>query len=464
MSEVEEFIETPTEEAFGKLSKAQLITVAEHYEVSLTSNDKRNKQMLKILLREALVKKELMSPATDLEFNLTLSFEQQKELLLLQLDKSRHQLQEQQVLAEKCKFEREIELGKQELERERLAIERKRLALIEEGKIGSSPSHPDITKNIRLLPKFDEADVDTFFNLFERVADLYSWEDTTRCLLLQCALVGRAAQAYSALGTEESRKYASVKRAVLKAYELVPEAYRQKFRGMRKPSDQSYVEFADELSIQFKRWCTSTEVGSQEDLSNLVLVEQFKNCLPEDIATYISEHQVATVAEAAVLADDYALIHKTKFAYASTPRNDRSHWVRQGTRQPQLKTISPPDNTRSGGSQSVLDPNRICNYCGGVGHWKFECEELKRKNRDKSQYRDSTTGAALGSALAVSLSGQTTATIESDIGSSFAPFISDGLVSLGDNGEKVPIKILRDTGSVQSFILQSVLPFSSRSD
>ena len=37
-------------------------------------------------------------------------------------------------------------------------------------------------------------------------------------------------------------------------------------------------------------------------------------------------------------------------------------------------------------------------------------------------------------------------------------------VSLGADGEKVPIKILRDTGSVESFILQSVLPFSPASD
>ena len=37
-------------------------------------------------------------------------------------------------------------------------------------------------------------------------------------------------------------------------------------------------------------------------------------------------------------------------------------------------------------------------------------------------------------------------------------------MSLTADGEKVPITILRDTGSIESFILQSVLPFSTASD
>ena len=42
----------------------------------------------------------------------------------------------------------------------------------------------------------------------------------------------------------------------------------------------------------------------------------------------------------------------------------------------------------------------------------------------------------------------------------FAPFIMDGFVSLpGDPSVRVPIKIVRDTGASQSFLLENVLPF-----
>ncbi len=48
--------------------------------------------------------------------------------------------------------------------------------------------------------------------------------------------------------------------------------------------------------------------------------------------------------------------------------------------------------------------------------------------------------------------------------STYATFISEGLVSLLDGSVEVPIKILRDTGAVDSFILESILPFSSQSE
>lgn len=46
------------------------------------------------------------------------------------------------------------------------------------------------------------------------------------------------------------------------------------------------------------------------------------------------------------------------------------------------------------------------------------------------------------------------------LSSNFSPFVSDGFVSL-PKSERVPVKILRDTGASASFILGSVLPFSN---
>ena len=55
------------------------------------------------------------------------------------------------------------------------------------------------------------------------------WPRDSWTLLLQSTLVGKAREAYSALSIEESFQYEVVKAAVLKAYELVPEAYKQNF-------------------------------------------------------------------------------------------------------------------------------------------------------------------------------------------------------------------------------------------
>ncbi|XP_062287781.1 uncharacterized protein LOC133992986 [Scomber scombrus] len=131
-------------------------------------------------------------------------------------------------------------------------------------------SHFDVASNLRLMPKFNENDVDTFFCLFERVADSRSWPDEERTLMLQCVFTGNAQEAYAALSSEDCKDYSVVKSSVLKAYELVPEAYRQRFRNWRKTGTQTHVEFARDLVTHFNRWCSSSggeaEVGVRPEL------------------------------------------------------------------------------------------------------------------------------------------------------------------------------------------------------
>ena len=90
---------------------------------------------------------------------------------------------------------------------------------------------------IVLLPHFNEKDVDTFFLLFEWVADAQDRPGSHRALMLQSRQTGKAQRAFSALSVEEARDYKFVKASVLRAYELVPEEYRQRFRNMQKRSD-----------------------------------------------------------------------------------------------------------------------------------------------------------------------------------------------------------------------------------
>ena len=62
-------------------------------------------------------------------------------------------------------------------------------------------------------------------------------------MLLQTVLTGKAQRVYATLSPEECSEYEAVKMAVLKNFELVPEAYQQKFRDKKNEDGQSYVEF-----------------------------------------------------------------------------------------------------------------------------------------------------------------------------------------------------------------------------
>ena len=133
-------------------------------------------------------------------------------------------------------------------------------------------------------------------------------------IMLQSVLIGKASEAFSTLSVDNSSDYDKVKAAILKAYELVPEAYRQKFRNTRKANEQTHVEFAREQEQLFDRWVNSKEVDKDfTKLRELMLIEQFKNCIQSEIKTYLDEHKVETLAQAATRSDDYALTHKTSF-------------------------------------------------------------------------------------------------------------------------------------------------------
>lgn len=56
-------------------------------------------------------------------------------------------------------------------------------------------------------------------------------------------LTSKAQEAFSALSVNDSGSYQLVKAAILRAYELVPEAYHQRFRSLRKEK-QTHTEFA----------------------------------------------------------------------------------------------------------------------------------------------------------------------------------------------------------------------------
>ena len=73
-------------------------------------------------------------------------------------------------------------------------------------------------------------------------------QSINQCLLLQSVFVGKAREIYSQLSVVQASDYDYVKELILKGYELVPEAYRQRFRNCQKESNQTYVEFARKKS------------------------------------------------------------------------------------------------------------------------------------------------------------------------------------------------------------------------
>lgn len=91
----------------------------------------------------------------------------------------------------------------------------------------------------------------------------------------------------------------------------MPEAYRQKFRSHLKTAKQTYVEFAREKKTLFEKWCLSSGIMTLDQLQELLLLEDFKSSIPENIVVHLIEQKVANLSDAAVLADEFVLTHQT---------------------------------------------------------------------------------------------------------------------------------------------------------
>ena len=369
--------------------------------------------------------------------------------------------------------EREKEREREREEREKEREFQLRMREIEMQERANQPKQKieynfDVTKHIRLVPPFQEKEVDKYFLHFEKVAENLNWPKEHWTLLLQSVLIGKAREIYTQLGVEQSHHYETVKELILKGYELVPEAYRQKFRNCKKDSNQTHVEFARNKEQLFDRWCCSKKIDENYDkLRQLMLVEEFKRCIQSDVKTFLDEEQVETLEEAARLADDYYLTHKVSFIAkpkptSSHPQNKFMSGNSSGT--PSQSNTPKPYSTSETKSQYPLS-RPTCNYCKKPGHLVSKYLKLKRKlENDEAKPTGLTTlrprpqSSIKTNTIDIVTKPKSDSTMEI-----FEPFMLNGFVSLsGDNCPPTPIKILRDTGASQSLILADILPFSEK--
>ena len=169
----------------------------------------------------------------------------------------------------------------------------------------------------------------------------------------------------------------------MKGYELVPEAYRQKFRSCEKLNGQTHVEFARVKEQLFDRWCNSMRVDQDHDkLRQLVLLEEFKRCVPRDVKTFIDDQKADSLEQA-----DYSLTHKVSFVdkQAARPFTFKSNFNQSSKQKFDSNSNSTKQNSRSlsnsgnKGFSSNVDKTLTCNYCKKPGHLISECFKLKRR-------------------------------------------------------------------------------------
>jgi len=153
-------------------------------------------------------------------------------------------------------LEAEAEEKKQQRQHE---LEMKRLELAaQSGTASTNVRHQApafrIDTAVKLIPKFNEHDVESFLLSFEKIAQLNKFLEDKYAAILQAHLTGKALKVFTELSVEDCQDYPALKEAFLTAYAVVPEVYRKRFRNLNKHHSETFSEFAFRLGVQFRRW------------------------------------------------------------------------------------------------------------------------------------------------------------------------------------------------------------------
>ena len=187
------------------------------------------------------------------------------------------------------------------------------------------------------------------------MAENLKWPREHWTLLLLSVVLAKARVIYTQLSLEQSPGYDQVKKPILKAYELVPDAYRQRFRYCKKDNDQTHVKFARTKEPVFDRWCSSKKVGSDHaKLQQLMLVEEFKWYIHSNVMAFLNENEVENLDLAARLAEDYSLTHKASFASKPFPMETFNPQLKF---TPQSRPFFPQSKSYSPQSGPISNPS-----------------------------------------------------------------------------------------------------------
>ena len=185
------------------------------------------------------------------------------------------------------------------------------------------------------------------------------------------------------------------------------------------------MEFVHQKEVLFNRWCTSQQIGdSFERFNQLILLEEFKRCVPATIKTYLEEQKVSELEKAATLTDDYTLTHQRRISASDTKNTNptRLKGTSNGAHPPTTdKNANQPryqeQSLHKGGMS--LHPGPICAYYGKQrGHLLSECWAQEKKEKKKSNALVTTIDHSAGKVVP-----KTPDTLK--------PFISQGYIYIG---------------------------------
>src|ERR1700733_5668256 len=297
-------------------------------------------------------------------------------------------------------FKYKLDSEETEKRRQREAEETK--LRIEKEEKDAQRAHELAVIAVKIVPPFDDKNIEHFLINFEKTMAIHDFPKDKWAALLSTKLSGKAGQVFAEFSLEECQDYEILKQAVLVAYQKVPEFYRQRFRNTIKGDLETYYNYAFRLGIPFKSWLQGEEAF--EDLPRLlevIKIEQFSKCLPNQLHKWIVDKHPKTLLECAKLADEYNILYRAhKVQTPSSPKFERrDHYGAQNSETRNFSNASKTNNGENGKFKKGVTSKSAskkgfssvtCGYCHRHNHTIGQCEKLKAvQNRSgQNQFGD----------------------------------------------------------------------------
>ena len=272
-------------------------------------------------------------------------------------------------MAEHEAQEREVKL---QMEAMQAHMERL-MKVVEDSKATSAAKTVGELSGVKLVPLSEKDNIEAYLVTFERIMEAHKVGKEQWAHYL----------AFAALPTADSRKYDSIKAAILKHYDINEEAYRCRFHTATRGAGETNREYAVKLMDLQRKWLKehTTTVGQMQEA---VRLEQFLNSLPTEKRVWVYEKKPKTCVEAGELADEYEQVRKQK------PVLELQQKPTPGTQSRGSTSGGLPGkgNSAKEGTSGVIAGKKLqsrktgwegvrCFGCGQTGHVKRDCPDKK---------------------------------------------------------------------------------------
>ena len=237
---------------------------------------------------------------------------------------------------------------------------------------------PDTAMTFPLDPFNDRLEsIDLYLDRFEALANEYNLDNSKWNLKLSQALRGVAYDTYAKLPPQRRNEYTELRSALLRRYELTPEAYRQKFRTLRKEKTETFAQFTDRLDSCLQKWLQLSPFEETfEGLWDLILTDQLRDAMSPEVRRFTTEQGAQTLGDVITHADRFMTARETDRFSRNSERPVNSSSIKKPN-TPQA--VSKPSQS----SQPIRPPpphnqRKYCFHCKMSNHNTQDCRKVKK--------------------------------------------------------------------------------------